>query len=970
MQALSGLLVLLLLISSFGPSFASQLREAYQYDPAGRLSGILRTDGSHTLFEYDSLGNLVSVRPTQTSHPPLIESVRPTDLRAGETHGIDVRGQNLSDVDVLSHEPAFSVSDILSQPDAVFFDLSVATDAPLGERTLRVENADGHAYVQFSVLPPLPRLTAGPLPLAVPDDGSVHRILVGLSGADVEDREIDLAVADPQILELIDSTVRIAAGTTNGLVRARGISGGVTTLMLESRELAPASYSVYVTSAYGEINRKYSSLLGVSVGESDPPAPEPGHETGSRPLGVAVGSVILGLEPQWLRQGANSVPVTIEGANLQGVDSVKAIPPDGLTIEGLAVQPDGSAVSVLVSSEQNAQVGPRRLALSGAEVKYPPAAARADVLHLVPPPPQIDSIQPVVALRGTTAAVLLVRGHNLSGATRLAMEPPEGIRIGTDLEVSEDGTQLATRFSVEPWAPLGERIVRVMTSGGTSSGAPTAANRLLVVERALETHSPVASPLLGVAVGAGDRGHETVTSEITDTLGIAIGAVLTRVVPQLGEIGSRLEVQLRGSGLADVTDVLLLPPDGITVEAVAPDPLGELVGLSLSIAPDAPQGWREIRVLSGKGAIPGAAPGISRFKVTAPVPRISATNPATLRIGSGEAILRLWGENLSLATQVSALPGNDLLLGAPNVHEDGTSLTLGVRALADAAPGPRVLRVTTPAGTSSNEASPQNTLTLYRDEKASPDPLTAPLLGVIMGETSDTDTTVPHFPATLVGVRVGPGDPTPKPPVPAFSPSLGVAIGPQATHVQAPPLAQGGTYTLRVLGHALGSVDGATIFPGFAGLDVAVSSPVPSADGRSLSLDLTVARDAAPQVRELRLVSGADLVPFADPSAALLRIGGAVPEIDSIQPLVAQPGDTFELIVRGRHFEQATGVIAEPNSGLVFDTERTVDGNATELRVRMHVHSDASVGPRTIRIQTPAGTSTDRASPANTFTVY
>jgi YD repeat-containing protein len=966
-QAPSTIVFLLLLVSSWGASFASEPSEAYQYDPAGRLSRILSPDGSVTLFEYDSLGNLVSVRLAQAGHPPLISNVSPTELRAGDAYDIDVRGQNLADVDVLAATPDLFVSNIVRQSDSLYFNLSVSQDAPSGEQTLRIENADGQASVQFSVLPPLPRLTAGPLPLAIPDDGSIRQIQVRLSEPDLVDREVDLSVADPQILELLDSSVSITAGTTDGLARVRGTSGGITTLTLESQGLSTAAYAVYVTAAYGEVNRKYAPLLGISVGESDVPAAEPGYETRSNPLGIAIGSVVLKVDPPWLSQGASSVPVTIEGADLQNVDAVQAIPADGLSIDGLAVQPDGASVSVLVSSDLSARVGPRRLVLSGAGMVYPPAAPGADVLDVVAPPPSIDSIQPVVALRGTTAASLLIRGRHLNDAVEVAAEPAEGIAIGTELEDSADGTRLAARFSVDPEAPLGDRTIRVITTGGPSGHVPTAANRLQIVERALGIHGPVASPLLGVAVGPEDQGSGIATTEITDWLGIAIGPVLTGVVPQAGETGSSLEVQLWGNGLADVTDVLLSPTDGITVEAITPDPLGERVHLSLMIAPDAPQIWRELRVLSGDRAIPPASPGISRFLVTAPAPRISAVNPNTLRIGSGETILQLWGENFSRASEVSVLPGDNLLVGAPDVNEDGTRLTLGIRALTDATSGPRVLRVTTPAGTSSGEASAQNTLTLFEEELASPDPLIAPLVGVVLGESSDADLAVPDLPSTLVGVQVGPGDLPPKPPLHALSPAFGVAVGPIVTGVEAPPLARGATYNLRVLGNALQGVDGAGILPG---LDVAVSSPVPSADGSSLSLNLTVPPDAVLQTRELRLVSGADRVPFADPSAALLRIGRTVPEIDSIQPIVARPGDTFELTVRGRYFEQATEVIAEPNDGLVFDSELTVNDSATELRVRMHISNDASIGPRTIRIQTPGGTSTDNSSPVNTFTVY
>jgi hypothetical protein len=319
------------------------------------------------------------------------------------------------------------------------------------------------------------------------------------------------------------------------------------------------------------------------------------------------------------------------------------------------------------------------------------------------------------------------------------------------------------------------------------------------------------------------------------------------------------------------------------------------------------------------------------------------------------------------ATHVSAVPSDSLVLDSPSVSPDGTLLTVTVRANPGAAIGPRVLQVTTPGGISTSVPSPENTLNLFAEARGSAKPLVAPLVGVTLGEVPVAPVAVPALPAALLGIQVGAQDVPARPSLLASAPSVGVAVGPMVDRIEAPPLALGGTYVLRIFGKGMDAVDGAGIFPG---LDVAVSRPVPSQDGTQVTLSFTISPDARLEPRELRLVAGPLLVPFANPALAVLRLGPGVPQIDSIQPIVAQPGDTVELVVRGHNLQGAVRVLAEPAEGLELAANHGVNADGTELRIRMHVSENASTGPRTLRVQAPGGTSTGQASPANTFTVY
>jgi YD repeat-containing protein len=966
LQHLEQILLWVLLLISAGLCVGGERQESYEYDPAGRLSRILAPDGSSTRFNYDSLGNLISVEVDESASPPFLTSISPSVLRAGETYRAEVLGRHLAEADVLPPTADFSVSELERGPEALSFTLSLSDSAPLGEQILRVVNSNGSASKSISVLPPLPGLTAGPLPLALPEDGSVRTILIGLTHADAVDRAVALWTKDPQIAEPLETEVTIPAGETESPVRIRGLSGGVTALGIQSDGLESAVYPVYVTAAYGAINTNYGDLVGLVVGDATPAPPAQQHAERSPALGVVLGASLRDIAPGAVYIGARNVPITIFGTGLDGVETISASPAEGLSITDPDVSPDGNALTAVISVTPDAPTVPRRLLLGGTEPAYPPASPGADLLGISLPPPEIHSVQPLFALPGDIGVELHVRGRFLDLASALRFEPNDGMTVSTELQTDLDGTRLTARFSVAANAEPGERLVRVVTPGGISSGAPSVANRLLIAEQAGEARTPVVSRALGIQVGTQAPEPDPVPRDARGMLGLTLGSVVSELAPDQGAIGNNVDIKLRGFGLSEVSSIAVDPPDGIVVKAVTSDPLGEFVLASLRIAPDAVREWRRLRVFAADTEIPFADAASNRFLVTAPLPEIASVSPNTLWVDAGPETILIRGTNLDRALAVRSEPQNGLAIGPPDVNADGTRLSLTVDADTDASAGPRVLRVTTPAGTSESRAHPGNTMVLHQEPRSSTGPLAAPQVGIRVGaswpaQTGDSLT------GALLGVVVG--SPAQQEPGARQSaaPILRVTRGTLVREVEAPYLIPGDTYTLRLLGHELQDVDGAAIFPGF---DVALSKPAPSADGTEVLVSLTIPPGAAVKPRQLRLVAGADVVPFLEPADSMLHLSTGFPEIDSVQPIVAEPGNTVELIVRGSNLGGAVQAVAKPPVGLDFDTALEVSADGTELRTRLHVREDAPLGPRTIRVQTRGGTSTDAASPANTFTVY
>ncbi len=942
--------------------------EGYEYDPAGRLGRIVADGGnSITRYTYDAMGNLVSVRVVHREFPPTVLSVEPDTVRAGGSEGILVTGANLAGASLISPGTALEITDLSTDPDTLSFLLSLAKDTPSGAHTFRVRNPDGEATFMLEVLPPLPLLSVAPLPLALPEDGSLRHFLVRLSHADVVERSIALSLSDTSVAALETGEITMPVGTTEVRAGIRGLAGGISTLTLASTGLEARTYSVYVTADYGAINSKFSVLLGVMVGESQGPIGSL-YSGWSDALGLLLGPYIEAIDPGALGIGSAAVPLTVHGAGLASVDSLSIQPQDGISVSAPGPAPDEKSVRLFATVAANAAFGLRRVVLDGADGPYPAARPGADLVNITHPLPELDSVSPNYGVRGSTGLGLTLRGRNLNQASALAFDLPDGIVVGSSLQTNTGGTSLTATLSIAPDAPTGDRLVTVTTPAGSSGTLATAANTFRVVNQVTAIYRPIAASLLGVQVGEDSGKQPLGLTTYGPGLGVVLGPMARGLSPNNAVKGTSTTLSISGIGLDAVTSAAFSPATGTTIDGMTASAGSETLTLGISLAPDAPETWRRLRLFRDAADIPFGDPRAALFLVTGPIPQVESIGPNTLKIGAGPRTIALRGRNFDRATAVSALPPDDLVIGSPTVSSGGASLSVSIEAQTTATSGLRVLTVTTPAGNSTQTPSPANTLTLYAQALAAPAPLIGPLLGVTVGEPAGSELTVSALPSPLLGIQVGEDAPIAPGTVAALaSHALGIVTGVYATDLEAPPLLLGDTYTLSVRGHGLDLVDGAGVFPG---LDLVLGTPVPAADGASLLLSLTVPPDAAVERRELRLVAGDTLVPFADPALALLEIAPGVPEIDSLTPIVIRPGETAELIVRGSHLQNARRVFAEPAHGILFASTLSATGDGSEVRVRIHAQDDAPLGARTIRIETPGGTSTDQALPANTLTLF
>jgi len=943
-------------------------QERYDYDALGRLIRVIDEQGRVTEYVYDAAGNILQVIAGQGgAQAPAIASISPSAIRRGETKAIQITGTGFNGVQVSIADPGLDVSNLLSSAAQVTFSLTAAASALLGAQQITLSNAAGSATTSITVSGVLPTLGMSPLPIAVPPTGSARNFFVSLSIPDNVDHVINVASANTAIATVSPPSVTIPAGQTEVIVSIAGQTAGTTAINLTSATIAGTSVPVFVTAEFTGLTTSFAKPLGIVLDAPPGGTPTTFGPFASPLVGVVVGAYLDDVAPKTLAVGTGPTPLVISGAGLEGVTAVNIQPADGLTLGAISVAPDGRAVTVPVTVAANAATTVRKVVLSGAQQPYIAARPGADQFQITLQGPEIFSIDPIFATIGTTSATLTVRGRNLQAAQSVSFTPGTGISVSNTPVVNADGTILTIAYSINPLAQAGDHVVTIITSGGSSGTAATAANTFHVVNEAQAVYTPIASPLLGVVLQDGTAPPAQTLNAFSSHVGVAYGPVATAISPTVGIIGQTVNLTISGHELNGVTAVQFAPPEGVTVGAPSVNPDGRTVNVTVTVASDAPQTLRTVRLLAGSAPVPFANSNAALFRVSAPVPEFDWISPVVLEVGAPAVTLTISGRNLQNAQSVRIDPPAGITVSPPTVNAQGTQATFTVSAAAGSATGARVVILTTPAGESPSAPSSANTLTLATAIVGSVTPVVSPIVGVVLQDGSPP-------PAEPIGPVVSPAlgvvlqDPNPPPPPQDTVRALqvGIAVGPFASNIQVPPLTPNSTGTLVISGTSLADVSAVQVVPS-TGITVGALTIAP--DGSQISTPLTLS-GAAVGLYGVRVLRGSELVPFIPPGNNTFRVGVAVPEIESITPIFADRGETITMTIRGQNFQGVTAVTATPGTGLFIDNAPTANAAGTEVTVRIGIASDAPEGGRLIHVITPAGTSTAFDPAANTFTVF
>jgi hypothetical protein len=946
-------------------------------------------------IEYDDVGRVKVLQTAVELAPPVVVAISPEVIRRGPPVSVIVTGTGLRGAGIEPSHPDIRVSAVTANAERVSMQLQASDAVPLGEHWLRFTTPLGSAEIGFTLRPKLPVVAVSPDPITL-EPGESRPVRVTTDSPDVIDHVLTL-ITDPfRIVTASPNSLLLPIGSTEaGEVMLHAQELGNAVLRVDSDEIRELRVPVFVTPRYqpppGGASF-WAPLLGVVVGE--PPQPPrlieygpfaaavigvtmPGTSVPDMPgfgpfaaplLGVSRGAVARDVRPNRVMRGGGELRVEVTGYGLDAVTTVSLQPADDVTLELREVDADGRRLQLAIEAGEQAALGDRLLRLTRADGSHIPfGSADGGLLRVVDLLPEIDSVSPQLLVRGSSSTTLTLRGRRFAGATAVRLSPADGIVVGGAPSVSADGSTLTVAVAVDPAAPLGARVVTVVTGAGESLDAAEPANTVHVVAGLAPDVGPVAAPLLGVVVPV----HSAPTTSLSLTsslIGVTRGAAFSAVRPTAAAVGDSLSLQIDGSGLAAATAVRFEPADGLDVGAPTASGDGTRLSVPLNVSADAVRGLRRVRVLTAAGEIQPTTSAVALFRITEPVPVIESVAPILLVPGDAPQTLTLRGRNLSDVDVVRVLPEAGVQFSPPTISDGGTRLSATVAVAADAAPGARMVIVATPTAQSDDTPAPANTVWLVDAVGATVSPVVAPLLGVRLGDPAAAPAEPVLLAAPLLGVLVQHESAPPARDVLLAAPRLGIALGPVVTLASPRYLAAGQPALLRIEGHALDAL--ATIALDPADGITAEGELEVAADGRSATLPLQVSAEAAHTNRRIvALTADGTPLPFALPTQSIVQVVGNEPRIDSISPIQVLPGQTFTLTIRGGNLFGVSSVTATPASGLVFAVNPTSSADGSMVTVGVTVDANAPAGPRVIQVIASNGVTTTESTPANTLTV-
>ena len=436
-----------------------------------------------------------------------------------------------------------------------------------------------------------------------------------------------------------------------------------------------------------------------------------------------------------------------------------------------------------------------------------------------------------------------------------------------------------------------------------------------------------------------------------DRLGVVYGSALHRIEPAQRTVGSSpAPLTLHGSGLEAAASVTLTPPDGVTLGPLTPSIDGTTLSVEASVAADAPLGPRRLTLFDAADAPLPTVVGGDRLLIIAPAPRIDSITPQHYAPGIPDQTLTLRGRHFSDLHHLDVTPADDIAIGTPEVTYDGASngadmvITAAIAIAPDAQLGPRVVTVTTAGGSSTTATTPNNTFHISLGGNQHPNH-NAPPVGVVL-EAAPTPVTTHHA---------------------AYAAPVGVVRGATLTGLTPERGTIGTTLTLTVEGRGLSDAATVTLSPG-DGITVE-AAPTVAADGRSLSVPLTIAADA-PTTQRLVSVTTADGTPMpsVNPAVVQFLVTPPPPVIEAVTPLFLLADATTTLTLRGRHFDDAAELRLIPGDGATIGP-LTLNAEATEASATISLTPDAPLGPRVVQLVTPGGISDATPSARNSVTI-
>ncbi|MCK4674726.1 MAG: hypothetical protein KAT61_02345, partial [Gammaproteobacteria bacterium] len=427
---------------------------------------------------------------------------------------------------------------------------------------------------------------------------------------------------------------------------------------------------------------------------------------------------------------------------------------------------------------------------------------------------------------------------------------------------------------------------------------------------------------------------------LSPLLNIVFGSAFTELAPKALTENKTNILVIKGHGLTGVTDITLSPAAGVVLGNLQINQEGTEITVPVSTDAGIPYSTRLLKLFSSGSEIKPVSADAGQIFIGGQSPEVYSLHPIVVSRLTGLA-LNIIGKNFDGDVQVNIVPSDDVAVGnIATVNGAQTELSVDLNIGEYAELGQRVITVENLNGSSTSTALPSNTLTIANGINGEV-PLTSLPLGIAVGSNTEQK---------LVSI---------------VSPELSVVRGAAVTAVQPLQSSTDTTIRLTIEGFGLDNVTAINFEPDQG---ITVSSPQITADGLSLTVDVTIAGDADTTSRKLSVLTASTNLSFIDPEVSQFLVLGPAPQINYISPNFIVAGSVSTISVSGQAFDLLESVRIEPSQGITVSAPQI---NAEETLITLQLTAEPGVlrGYRTLIVSSTAGESSSVPSAANQLNV-
>jgi YD repeat-containing protein len=651
--------------------------------------------------------------------------------------------------------------------------------------------------------------------------------------------------------------------------------------------------------------------------------------TGNQPV---IAPSISTVAPNALRRG-QSAQITLSGTGLAYASI--AAPSTAFTLAGVSAQPESLTFNLAIADD--APLGEQTFAVSN-------SAGSANFVLTVNPKLPVLSVAPLP---------LAVAPDSVPRSFSISLANADTVEHTVNLSASNPAiaTVSPSTLIIAPGQTSVLASVTGISGGSTtlSLSSPTLQTVLVPVFVTADFVGINTShaPLVGVVLEPppAPPPSQTIQLGARADVGVVVGGHIRDIAPKAVPQGASATLTVYGKGLETATAAIMNPDDGVTLGNLTAAPDGLSATLSIGVSENASATLRQIVLTDGAGnRFPAARADSDRLLIAYPAPVVESITPVFGTVGAPVTVT-LRGRNLQQG-KVQLSPGTGIQVdGSPVVSADGTMMTFNLGVGSFTALGEHLVSVSTPGGTSTTDKGPENTFTVVTSLDQTITPISAPLVGVVLQD--DTQPSSQDF-----GLHAS---------------SIGVAMGPVVTGMAPRAGIIGETVSLSLQGQELANVTELTFTPAEG---ITLQSVTPATDGNSVSASIEISPTAPKVVRTVRALAGGVAIPFSDASQAQFQVTAPLPRVDSVTPVnLAVDSGPVTLTVRGVNFKDASLVSVLPETGITVSQPPVVNADSTEITVNVTVSGAAATGQRVVTVATPAGTTDNTATPANTLNI-